>query len=313
MIATNTTAGKPKLAGSIFRAPLGTPLPTDSASELNSAFVEIGYCSEDGLTNNNTRESDNIKAWGGDTVLVIQTSKDDTFGMTWIEALNVETLKAVHGDDNVTGSLATGINIKVNSKEPVASSYVIDMILRDDAIKRIVIPNAKISEVGEVTYSDNDVVGYPVTLECMTDEEGNTHYEYIIRKSVTEPTVSAVSQTATLFETAVSQIQANDVRVSGGAITGTLHYLDDGPIADHWGAGNFIALQFDNIAANATSILVGLEPSESSGLVEIIDDPDKNGVFKITNKDTQVFRVQVTDGTNTYVTDYNLKGLTCEA
>lgn len=184
MKTTNVTAGKPKLSGSIFRAPLGTVLPTDSAAALDEAFKEIGYCSDEGVKNDNARESTQIKAWGGDTVLAVQTSKDDKFTMTWIETLNVDTLKAVHGDDNVTGSLESGIRITVNSKELVAASYVIDMVMRDAAIKRIVIPNAKVSEVGEVTYSDEDVVGYPVTLECMPDDDGNTHYEYIIREQI---------------------------------------------------------------------------------------------------------------------------------
>ena len=181
--ATNVTAGKPKIGGAIFRAPLGTTLPTDATTALSAAWKSIGYSSDDGLTNSNTRESKDIKSWGGDTVLTIQTSKDDKVKMTWIESLNADVLKAVHGDANVSGTLATGITVKVNSKELTAGSYVIDMALRDDAIKRIVIPNASVSEVGDVVYSDEDVVGYPVTLTCMPDAQGNTHYEYILRQN----------------------------------------------------------------------------------------------------------------------------------
>ena len=36
-----------------------------------------------------------------------------------------------------------------------------------------------------------------------------------------------------------------------------------------------------------TSLKVGLIPSEGTGLVECIDDTDRNGVFKITNKNKQ--------------------------
>ena len=40
-----------------------------------------------------------------------------------------------------------------------------------------------------------------------------------------------------------------------------------------------------------TSLKVGLEPSRGTGLVECIDDTDRNGVFKISNKREQDFIV----------------------
>ena len=81
-------------------------------------------------------------------------------------------------------------------------------------------------------------------------------------------------------------------------------------LAGYWGAGNFLALKFADLDPNATSIKVGMNPSEGSGLVEIIGDPDLNGVFKITDKDVQKFRVVITDGHMTKTTDYDLSGLT---
>lgn len=55
------------------------------------------------------------------------------------------------------------------------------MVLRDGAVKRVVIPNGKISEVGDVQYTDSDAVGYEITITAMPDTAGNTHYEYIQR------------------------------------------------------------------------------------------------------------------------------------
>ena len=79
----------------------------------------------------------------------------------------------------MSGSLAEGITINANSKELQEQAYVIDMILRDGTLKRIVIPDAAIGEIAEITYSDSDAVGYGVTLNAMPDAAGNTHYEYI--------------------------------------------------------------------------------------------------------------------------------------
>lgn len=115
-----------------------------------------------------------------------------------------------------------------------------------------------------------------------------------------------------MFDTPVSSIQKNDVKFANGKVTGTLKYLDTGAIADYWGAGNFLAFQLSDIDAHATSVKVGLTPSAGSGLVEIINDPDKNGVAKITDRLNQKFTVITSDGTNTTTKYYDLSDLTVE-
>lgn len=108
--------------------------------------------------------------------------------------------------------------------------------------------------------------------------------------------------------TSVSDMQTG-ITVTGDKITGTLKYLDEGQLVTDWGAGNFLALKF-TVPTQATSCRVGLDPSEGSGLVEL--DSDKDGVFKITNKDTQRFVIVTTDGKYTLTQVFDLSELTCE-
>lgn len=188
--ATKVTAGKPKVGGAIFRAPLGTDLPESATETLDTAFAELGYISDAGLRNNNSPESDTVKAWGGATVLNVQNGKDDTFGFVLIEATNMDALKTVYGDANVTTiAVGTGtsdahneIKVTANAQEQEPCSFVIDMVLKGGAFKRIVIPNASVTAVGEIVYSDSDPVGYDTTISAVPDDDENTHYEYIVKK-----------------------------------------------------------------------------------------------------------------------------------
>ena len=54
------TAGKPNVVGAVFRAPLGTALPSDAKTALIEAYKDLGYVSEDGVTNTNRYD---FKKW----------------------------------------------------------------------------------------------------------------------------------------------------------------------------------------------------------------------------------------------------------
>lgn len=175
----NVVYAKPKKAGPIYHAPIGSKLPTDASTALDTAFVSLGYISEDGLTNSNSPESSDIKAWGGDIVMSTMTGRPDTFSFTVIEGAGSEPLKVVYGSDNVTGALSTGVTVKASADELENESYVVEMILRGGIIKRIVIPNACVTSVGDITYKDDEAVGYEITLTAYPDASGYTHYEYM--------------------------------------------------------------------------------------------------------------------------------------
>ena len=103
----------------------------------------------------------------------------------------------------------------------------------------------------------------------------------------------AESGNAIILGKAVSELQENVV-VAEDVITGTIHYVtgytgfDSDPANQE---GNFLALNFaNNDFSNFTSVKVGLDPSAGSGLVEIINDPDKNGVFRISST-SQKFKI----------------------
>ena len=70
-----------------------------------------------------------------------------------------------------------------------------------------------------------------------------------------------------------------------------------------------MALKFQPGDDDAT-VSVGVDPSQGSGLVPL--DEDLNGVFKVTDKDTQVFVVETTKDGETLRQVFALSGLTLE-
>ena len=89
----------------------------------------------------------------------------------------------------------------------------------------------------------------------------------------------------------------DDVTVTKDKVTGTLKFIEGGlsPSGPLSGDGYFLALKWSDPEEGVTSLLVGLQPSEGTGLVEAIDDPDRNGVFKISNKDQKLILWQKSD------------------
>ena len=176
----NVSAGKPKVGGAFYVAPKGTTAPTDSTSTLASAFKCMGYISEDGVVLSTSRETDEVRAWGGDIILNPQTAFTDTVQCTMVESVNIDVLKVVYGSSNVSGTLtgSNGLTVQVNSKELDEWVVVVETITRGGGTRREVYPQAKPTELGEVTLNDSDPIGYEVTFTAYPDSSGNTHYIY---------------------------------------------------------------------------------------------------------------------------------------
>lgn len=179
MDRNNVSASKPAVTGAVHRAALNSTLPTNATTALDAAFKSLGYLSDAGLTNSTEIESGNVKAWNGDVVLNWREGKKDMFKFKLIEVLNPDVLKAVHGDANVSGTLAEGITVKANNGDDSETCWVFDMIMKNNVPKRIVVPAAAVTSVGDVVYAGKDAVGYEVTLTASADAAGNTYYEYI--------------------------------------------------------------------------------------------------------------------------------------
>lgn len=178
------STGKPNISGAVFRAPLGTTLPTSATEALDEAFVCLGYVSEDGLENSNEMDVSAVKAWGGMIVYRSLNELTDNFILTLIESENEDVLKAVYGDANVIPQANGEILIKVKAEDPQEAVWVFDLALRNNKAKRIVIEDGAITSRESITYNDSDAIGYGITVSAYPDSTGQTHHEYLEGDSV---------------------------------------------------------------------------------------------------------------------------------
>lgn len=177
--ADNVSFGKPKATGAVYVAPAGTPLPTTAWGTLNAAFEGMGYVSEDGLVNSVESDTEEVNAWGGDLVLVGQTTFKEMFTVNLIET-NAEALKVYYGEDNVTVEGNGSITVRQTSEMLPNVVVVFELVLTGGRIKRIVVPNAQMADrSGEITYVDGEAITYPAMFVAYPDSNGQTHTEYI--------------------------------------------------------------------------------------------------------------------------------------
>lgn len=175
---SNVTASAPAVNGAIYVAPAGTQVPTSVSAAL-TGFENLGYISEDGVTNSASPSTTAIKSWDGDVVLVTNDGRENTYKFKAIEYLRVQVLKLIFGDDNVSGDLASGITVNGNNKPMKEHVWVIDIIHRDGALERIAIPKGTVTNVGDIVYKRNEATAAELTVSAFPDSSGNSDYRYI--------------------------------------------------------------------------------------------------------------------------------------
>lgn len=181
-LVKNVAAGKPLATGGVLSAPMSTVLPTDASTAPVAAFAGTGYISDDGVQETIGRDTDKVKAWGGDVVKILQTEHSVTWEYAMIEALRAEVNKEVYGEPNVvvtaaTASTGTQLAVKVTAAQLPHRARIFE-INDGTARVRICVPDSQITEVGDVTYADGSVISYPVTVEGFPDATGVKAYKY---------------------------------------------------------------------------------------------------------------------------------------
>src|SRR5699024_1152302 len=146
--------------------------PLDAlGTALTTPYLPAGFISEDGVTEANESDTEKVKAWGGDTVRVVQSDHTVTYTFTFLESKNASVLKAVYGENNVTESGGL-VQVNVNADVLEHRTWVFEMKDGDNRI-RVVVPDGQITTRGEISYTRAGAIEYEVTGEAFPDVDGN--------------------------------------------------------------------------------------------------------------------------------------------
>lgn len=171
-MALNSDNVRVAVTGALYVGPTTVTAPTSASSALGQDLKDLGYFSDDGVTETRDRSTDTIRGWQkAATLREVVTEASLSFQGVLVETKK-ETVELYYGS-----AVATDGSIKINpSNTGGRKTYVLDIIDGDELI-RAYIPSGEITEVGDQTFASGEPIGYDVTVTAylVTDGDGNEY------------------------------------------------------------------------------------------------------------------------------------------
>lgn len=163
--------------GKVYGGVAGTALPVTPVAALAAGFLDLGYVSDGGVTQSINQGTNEIKAWGGDTVRKVQTDHTVEYKLTLIET-NVNSVAAYYKTANLTTNV---VQIKADMNQ--RQSWVVDVVDGTNLI-RLVIPDGEVTAHDDVVFKTGEAIGYGLTITAYPDASGVKAYEYLTTPGV---------------------------------------------------------------------------------------------------------------------------------
>lgn len=179
----NSGAAKGKTGGYAFMAVAGTSIPTSLDAELDKAFFNIGYVSDDGIASTPSFDATEHKDMNGDVIDTTQDGYGHKVTMTVIE-VKKDTMRLKYGDGNATDE--NGV-LTVHNKGGVGmrGPLVLELMLKGARRMRRVYPDAEVTELGEEKVVSSDLFAQEVTFTVYPDESTGDYFTDYIESTET--------------------------------------------------------------------------------------------------------------------------------
>ncbi|MFD4523249.1 phage tail protein [Streptomyces sp. NPDC058470] len=165
--------------GTFYVAPVGTTAPTDPYSSWGVGWIDLGYVTEDGLTESLNENRTELKAWGYSGAVRTQvTDRAATFKITFMQT-NAWTLALYYGIDladmTSSGSGSTQFLAFEEPQTPEPLYYALGMdVIDDDKPNRIIVARAEVTTKGDRTYKADTNQAFELTFSSLTAPNGGS-------------------------------------------------------------------------------------------------------------------------------------------
>jgi hypothetical protein len=140
--------------------------PTSATSELGVTWTDLGYVSEDGVTETTEQSTSVLRAWQRRKKVRTLIEEGSVRYQLRLIQTNADTVALYYG-----GTVESDGSIIVDpTQERPVIAFDIDVIDGDNAV-RAYAPEAQVIEVGDQIYSNGEPIGYEVTVECSYNED----------------------------------------------------------------------------------------------------------------------------------------------
>lgn len=172
----NVSSGKGMAGGYFFAAPIGTTAPTDYETDLDTAFKNIGFLSEDGLVFATESDSEDLVDLNGDTMDTTKSTHSETFTATFAE-VKKDAQAVLYGDENVT-DVDGVMTVHVTGEDAPHKMFVFDGVLKNGRRWRRVIHDGKVKEFGDLTVASSELFGREATFSAFKSASGDYYTDY---------------------------------------------------------------------------------------------------------------------------------------
>jgi hypothetical protein len=160
--------------GAIFVAPLETPLPTDVTGSLDTAFVELGYATEEGVTLTCTPDIKDFGAWQSLQAIRRIRNAQEIEAAFELQQWNSDTVQFAFGGGEITEP-STGV---FRYEFPEAGDALDERAMVIDAQDgdrniRFVFPRGNVTEAVSSKFQATDRAILPIGFKMLKPTDGS--------------------------------------------------------------------------------------------------------------------------------------------